>query len=57
MKKELSALSPDEAAARKAKAMEELRALDASQKAKTEEIENGKKAKSARLAELLAKLR
>ena len=57
VKKELAALSPDEAATRKAKAMEELRALDASQKAKTEEIENGKKAKSARLAELLAKLR
>jgi thiol-disulfide isomerase/thioredoxin len=57
VKKELAALPAGEAEARKAKAMEELRALEAAQKEKTAEIEAERKRKADRLAELVTKLR
>lgn len=57
VKRELVALPAAEAEARKAKAMEELRALEASQKEKRAAIEAARKRKADRLAELVAKLR
>jgi thiol-disulfide isomerase/thioredoxin len=57
VKKELAALPAAEAEARKAKALEELRALEAAQKEKKAEIEAERKRKADRLAELVAKLR
>ena len=57
VKKELVSLPAAEAGARKAKAMEELRALEASQKEKRASIEAERKRKADRLAELVAKLR
>ena len=57
VKKELAALPAAEQAARKAKAMDELHALEAAQKEKTAQIESERKRKADRLAELVAKLR
>lgn len=53
----LARTDPDAAKARKEKAMGELKALDAAQAEKKARIEADRKAKAARLAELLAKMR
>jgi protein disulfide-isomerase len=53
----LARKDPDAAKARKEKAMEELKALDAAQAEKKSQIEADRKTKAARLAELLAKMR